>query len=324
MTDGRSGLVEALLSRRIVFVTGKGGTGKTTIAASLALVAAAEGKRVLCIDVDAKGDLARALGAEPVGFTPHQVQPGISALALHPEDSLREYLWLYFKVPRITRLTPLARIFDFVATGVPGTREMLVIGKIAYEEKRFESGGPAWDLIVVDSAASGHVLPQLRAARSMMELTRGGILRSQTQWVDKTLSDPRRTLLTICALPEEMPVVEAIELYDRARDEAHVAVGGCFLNSTFPVPVTARDTEILERLVADHAAAAGARLGGDVHGLLEGVRIGLRLRRDSDRHARRLRTHMGVPVMEVPRQTGAASGLATTRAVAAVLAGVAG
>jgi anion-transporting ArsA/GET3 family ATPase len=315
-----SGVLDALLSRRIVFVTGKGGTGKSTVAAALALHASRSGKRVLCVDVDAKGNLSRLLGAQPVGFKPRLVQPNISALAMHPEESLQEYLAVYFKVPRFTRLTPLARVFDFVATGVPGTREMLIIGKIAYEEKRLESGRPAWDIIIVDSSASGHVLPELRAARSMMELTRGGIIRSQTQWVDQTLSDPHRTLLTICALPEEMPVVEAIELHDRANKEANVALGACFLNCTFPVEVTAHQSSLLDRLAENHRHATEARLGGPVQPLLDGVRLARRLREDTDRHARTLRKRLSIPVVEIPRQVAAAPGLAMTRAVAGALA----
>lgn len=315
----RGDVIESLLARRILFVTGKGGTGKTTIAAALALVAAASGRRVLCVDVDAKGDLARAFGAQPMGFEPRLVQTGVSALALLPEESLQEYLRIFFKLPRFARLTPLVRVLDFVAIGVPGTREMLTIGKIAYEERRREGERPAWDVIVVDGAATGHMLPQLQAARSMMDLTRGGMIHSQTEWVDRTLTDPQRTLLAICALPEEMPVVEAIELHDRARAEAHVAVGVCFLNATFPVPVTASDTAVLERLAAAHAPAAAARLGGDVRPVLEGAAIARRLHDDDRRQAGRLRARLGIPVLEVPRQFGTRPGLETTRAVAAAL-----
>jgi anion-transporting ArsA/GET3 family ATPase len=315
------GVLAALLSRRIVFVTGKGGTGKSTVAAALALLASQARKRVLCVDVNAKGDLSRLLGADPVGFKPRLVQPNVSALAMRPEESLQEYLAVYFKVPRITRLTPLARVFDFVATGVPGTKEMLVIGKIAYEERRRnESGGPEWDIIIVDGAASGHVLPQLRAARSMMELTRGGIIRSQTEWVDQTLSDSRRTLLVICTLPEEMPVVEAIELHDRATKEAYVGLGACFLNCTFPVEISAHQSDVLERLVESHRRATEERLGGPVEPLLDGIKLARRLREDSDRHARTLRRRLNIPVVEIPRQMSAAPGLAMTRAVASALA----
>jgi len=313
-------VLDSLLSRRIVFVTGKGGTGKSTVAAALALLAADAGKRVLCVEVDAKGDLSRLLGAQPVGFKPRLVQPGISALALHPVESLQEYLSVYFRVPRFARITPLAGVFDFIAKGVPGTKELLIIGKIAYEERRVEAGRPVWDIIIVDGAAAGSVLPQLRAARSMMELTRGGIIRSQTEWVDRTLSDPRRTLLTICALPEEMPVVEAVELHDRARQEGQIGLGACFLNCTFPIPVTAVQLDVAEALVDGRVRQGAAHLGGPVEPILEGVRLAKRLHDDSSRHARTLRARMSIPVVEIPRQVGTGPGLTLSRAVAGALA----
>jgi len=249
------------------------------------------------------------------------VQPNVSVLALQPEESLQEYLHIYFKVPRFARLTPLARVFDFIATGVPGAREMLVIGKIAFEEKRRDrDGAPAWDLIIVDAAATGHVLPQLRAARAMLELVKGGIIRSQVEWIDAILSDPRRTLLTICALPEEMPVVEALELHDRARKETRISVGACFLNRVIPVALTPRQRHVLDLLgEPGHAAAAGRRIGGDVAAVVDGARLAQRLHDNGKLHAKRLRAGMSAPVLEVPLQVETRPGLATTRAVAAAL-----
>jgi len=275
---------------------------------------------VLCVEVDAKGDLARALGATSSSFQPKVVQPNVSVIGLHAEESLQEYLRIYFKVPRLTRLTPLARVFEFIATGLPGTSDMLVIGKIAYEAKRVDGARPVWDLIIVDSAATGHVLPQLGAARAMMELARGGIVRSQVEWIDAILSDPRRSLLTICALPEEMPVTEALELHDRARAETTITMGACFLNRVLTTAVSARQLGVLEELTAsDRLAATTARLGGDPRCVLEGVRLAQRLHDTGAAHARRLRAGMSVPVIEIPLQTSARPGLATTRAVAAAL-----
>jgi anion-transporting ArsA/GET3 family ATPase len=276
---------------------------------------------VLCIDIDAKGDLAGTLGSPPVGFQPKVVQPNVSVLALQPEESLQEYLQIYFRLPRFARLTPLARVFEFVATGVPGAREMLVIGKIAFEEKRRErDGSPAWDLIIVDAAATGHVLPQLRAARAMLELVKGGIIRSQVEWIDAILSDPRRSLLTICALPEEMPVVEALELHDRARRETSIRVGACFLNRTVPALLAPKHRRLLDRLGDEPVAAAvGERVGGDIAAVVSGARLAQRLHENGVKHAKRLRAGMSAPVLEVPLQAETRPGLATTRAVAAAL-----
>jgi anion-transporting ArsA/GET3 family ATPase len=286
------------------------------------LLGARAGKRVLCIDIDAKGDLAGALGSPPVGFKPRPVQPNVHVLALIPEESLQEYLQIYFRVPRFARMTPLARVFDFIATGVPGAREMLVIGKIAFEEKRRErDGSPAWDLIIVDAAATGHFLPQIRAARAMLDLVKGGIIRSQVEWIDATLSDPQRTLLTVCALPEEMPVVEALELADKALHDSHMWVGACFLNRTIPVALTPKQRKVLEHMGEPlHAAVIGERLGGDVGPVASGALLAQRLHDNGEAHAKRLRGGIDAPVLEIPLQVEPRAGLAMTRAVAAALA----
>src|SRR5437879_5114964 len=249
---GAGSLLDALLRRRVVFVAGKGGTGRTTISAGLALAAVRSGMRVLAVDVEAKGDLATALGTQRSEFTPHLVQHNLSVLSLHAEESFSEYLRVFFKVPRVTRLTPLARVFDFIATGVPGPRDMLVVGKIAFEERRREPNGRAvWDLIIVDCAASGHTVSHLAAARAMLTLVRGGLIRSQVEWVDAMVRDAARTTAVVCALPQEMPVVEAIELNQRLRSEAGVNVTACLLNRAFETRITAAHRTLVAAMVAD-------------------------------------------------------------------------
>ena len=304
-------LIDRLLTRRLLFVAGKGGTGKSTLSAALALLAARDGKRVLCIDVDAKGDLASGLGAKDVGFAPRVVQPNISVLALHPEESLQEYLNVYLKVPRFTRLTPLARVFDFLATGVPGAKDMLVIGKIAYEEKRRDrDGAPVWDIIIVDSSASGHALPQISAARAMLDVVRGGgIIRSQVEWIDAILSDEERTLLTVCALPEEMPVTETIELQQAVTDGGYISLGACFLNRVFPVAVDGAVERFADALRTAERPSEGATE------FFAGVAMAARLRNQSITYGERLRSALRVPVLDVPF-AATRPGLATSRAVA--------
>jgi hypothetical protein len=154
----------------------------------------------------------------------------------------------------------------------------------------------------------------------MMELARGGIVRFQVEWIDAILSDPRRSLLTICALPEEMPVSEALELHDRAKAETTIALGACFLNRVFTTAVTSRQLRTLETLCAEaHLGNARERLGGDPLPVLEGDRLAQRLHDTGAAHARRLRAGMTVPVLDIPLLTAARPGLSTTRAVAAAL-----
>ena len=118
----------SLLQRELLFVTGKGGVGKSTVAAALADLAARQGKRTLICEMDAKGAIAAAFEVADLGFEPIEVQPGLHAMAMNTEDSLREYLRLFVKVPLVARLGILARTFDFVADAAPGVKEIFSAG----------------------------------------------------------------------------------------------------------------------------------------------------------------------------------------------------
>jgi anion-transporting ArsA/GET3 family ATPase len=289
--------------------------------AALALLGARAGKRVLAIDVDAKGDLAAALGSPPAGFTPRVVQHHLSVLELRTDESFQEYLNIYFKVPRVTRLTPLARVFDFIATGVPGPRDMLVVGKIAYEERRKEPGStsPVWDLIIVDSAAGGQVESHLAAAKAMLSLVKGGIIRAQVEWIDSLIRDPRRTTVVLCALPEEMPVIEAVELHERLRQGSGVAVDMCVLNRAVDEPVTAAHRRLMKALIdPEHADVVAQHLGGSPAPLDGGIDLQSHLYDTTALYMRQLRSKLPMPIVPVPFIVDR-TGLTTTRAVADAL-----
>jgi hypothetical protein len=289
--------------------------------AALALLAAKAGKRVLAIDVDASGDLAATLGSPPAGFAPRVVQHNLSVLELRTDESFQEYLSIYFKVPRLTRLTPLARVFDFIATGVPGPRDMLVVGKIAYEERRKEDGGtrPVWDLILVDSAPGGQVESHLAAARAMLTLVKGGVIRAQVEWIDALIRDPKRTTAVLCALPEEMPVTEAIELNDRMRAGSGVAVDACILNRAVTEAVTPTHRRFMAALLdPEYEVAVSTRLGGSPELLEAGLDLEARLYDTSSRYAKLLRSRLPMPVVPIPFIVDR-PGLTTTRAVADAL-----
>ena len=132
-----------LLDRRLLFVTGKGGVGKTSVASALGHLAASHGKRTLVCEVDSKGDLADFFGVGPLGFDPTEVRPNLFAMAMDTEESLKEYLRLQLKVPMLAKVGPLARTFDFIANAAPGVKEILTVGKLTYEvrERPLRPGG---------------------------------------------------------------------------------------------------------------------------------------------------------------------------------------
>jgi anion-transporting ArsA/GET3 family ATPase len=328
---------DTLLDRRLLFVTGKGGVGKTTTAAALALLAASHGKRVLVGEVDAKGNLATFFSAPPTGFAAREVQPNLHAMTLDPEESLKEYLALQLKLPMVARIGPLARIFEFVATAAPGVKEVLTVGKFLWE---VDSG--RWDLVVVDAVASGHIVGQLGAPQAINELVHVGLIRQQTEWMVDMLSDAARTGLVVVATPEEMPVNETVELVARLRESTTVDLAAVVVNRVLPELFGRSEEEVFERLEAPdgRAALAGAaspptaaRAGGarpaagagapasPISALVDAARLAVTLRRTRAGHLGHLRASLppDVPLLYVPELFTRAHGLRATRLVAEAL-----
>jgi anion-transporting ArsA/GET3 family ATPase len=218
-----------LLDLDLVFVTGKGGVGKTTIAAALAEVAARRGQRVLVCEMDAKGALATAFEVTELAFETTEVAPNLFAMSMSTEDSLREYLRLFVKIPLIGRLGVLASTFDFVADAAPGVKEILAVGKLCWEVKERN-----YDLVVVDAEASGHVVSQIGAPRVIADLVHVGLVRDQTRWMLDILEDPTRTGVVVTTTPEEMPVTESIELLRKLTAETGTHPAAVVANRVLP------------------------------------------------------------------------------------------
>jgi hypothetical protein len=198
---------------------------------------------------------------------------------------------------------------------------MLVVGKIAYEERRKEPDrkSPVWDLILVDCAAGGQVESHLAAPKAMLTLVRGGIIRSQVEWIASLIRDPVRTCVVLCALPEEMPVTEAIELHEKLRKGSGVAVDLCVLNRAVDDAVTAAHRRLIAELVDPaHAEAVAEHLGGAPGPLDAGLDLQAHLYDTTARYMRELRSKLPMPVVPVPLIVER-TGLTTTRAVADAL-----
>jgi anion-transporting ArsA/GET3 family ATPase len=307
-----------LLDRKLVFVTGKGGVGKTTVAAGLALLASQRGKRTLVCEVDAKGNLADFYESGPSRFDARQVQPGLFAMAMDTERSLDEYLRLFLKVPVMGRIGPIARMFEFVATAAPGVKEILTVGKLCYEVRERH-----YDLVVVDAAPTGHVIGQLAAPQAINSLVQVGLIRSQTDWMLEILSDPQRTALVIVATPEEMPVNETIELSHRVREETTVDLAAIIVNRVLPELFGRGEEEVFDRL--SHPEVRGdvdTAAGGNMEPLLASARLAVTMRRTRAVHLEHLRESIdpSLPMLYVPYLFSRTHGLRSTRVVAESLA----
>ncbi len=303
-----------LLDRKLVFVTGKGGTGKTTVASALALLVASQGKKVLVCEIDAKGELAGYYEAPPTGFKEKEVQPGLFAMTMDTEASLREYLKLQLRIPFVGRIGPVAKAFDFLATAAPGVREILTIGKLCFEVRDGD-----WDMVVVDALASGHIIGQLAAPQAVNGLVKVGLIRTQTDWMLEMLSDPAITgLLAVCT-PEEMPVTETIELAVRVREETTVQLAAVVVNRVLPELFGRQEEAVFEALTEPGLQAElDLLVGSDASPVLEAARLAVTMRRTRSTHLERLRQGIDptVPMLYLPYLFTRSHGLRTTRQVA--------
>jgi anion-transporting ArsA/GET3 family ATPase len=306
-----------LLDRRLIFVTGKGGVGKTSIAAALGQLAASRGKRTLLCEVDAKGNLAGAFETGPTEFREREIAPRLWAMSMDTEASLKEYLSLQLKLPLLSRIGPLARTFDFVANAAPGVKEILVVGKLAYEVREEH-----YDLVVVDASASGHIVGQLAAPQAIKDLVQVGMVRDQTGWMIDILSDPARTGVVIVATPEEMPVNETLELAARLRDETTVNLAAVVVNRVLPELFTRGEEEVFRALREPAAMAAlAAAVDGPVEPVLDGAELAVRLRRTRAEHLGALRDGLpaGVEMLYVPELFQRTHGVRATGQIAEAL-----
>ena len=275
---------------------------------------------VLLVEVDAKNNLTALFEHAPVGFEPRQVHPGVYAMQMDTEASLREYLKVQAKVPVFGRIGPMARAFDFVATAAPGVKEILTVGKVCWELRESLAGRADWDLIVVDAAATGHVIRQLDAPGAVQELVQVGPIRNQTGWMVDLLSDPSLTALNVVTSPEEMPVNETIELVATARQELDVPLGVVIVNRVLPELFTRADEAVFDALrEPGPAEVLQDRAGHGATAVLDAARLAVSMRRSRSVHLARLREEVDLPLLLIPYLFVRDHGLRVTRMVAEAL-----
>lgn len=207
------------MQQQLLIVTGKGGVGKSAVSAALAIEAARRGLRVLAIGMVEKRGLAAHLGVETLGYDATEVRPGIFALGIERPAALDEYLRIVLRVPKLSRIGPVARAFDALASAAPGIRETVTMGKVLFETRTNN-----WDLVVADAPPSGAIASHIRAPKTVAELVGAGKVREQTQWMSDLMADTSRTGLVMVTLAEELPTIETAETLQWITEERLISV----------------------------------------------------------------------------------------------------
>jgi hypothetical protein len=301
----------SLLDRRLVIVTGKGGVGKSTVSAALALLAARAGKRVLVCEVNAQERIAPLLGAPPAGSTVREAAPGISTVDVTPPEAMREYGLMVLRFKTIYDAVFENRLVRYFLRVVPSLAELVMLGKILNEVRSTERGRPRWDLVIVDAPATGHAVQLLRVPAALVETVPGGPLRHDAEWMRGLLVDPAVTTLALVTLPEEMPVNEAIDLDAQVRSVLGIDRGALVVNA---MPGTRFGPAEVARLA--ELSAAAPPVGPAARAAhLEAVRA-----EQAARSLARAQAALDLPTTVVPLLPGASWGRAEIEAVARALA----
>jgi len=279
-----SGLMDrSLLDRALIYVTGKGGVGKTTVAAAIGMAAAQAGKRTIICEVAEQDRVSRAFIRE--GVRPEaesELAENLWATTIDPQRALEQWLGRQVGGGLVKTLTR-SSAFQYFVAAAPGAKELITIAKVweTAQLARWDKRGRTYDLVVVDAPASGHGIGMLRTPQTFGDIARVGPVRRQALKVRGMLGDPARTAYVAVTLPEEMPVAETIDLGGRLEEAVGLGLDAVIVNGLFPERFKAAEAERLRGLAGEPAVAAALAEHDRAHGQRAHLR---RLRRAVDAH----------------------------------------
>ena len=257
-------------NRRFIFVTGKGGVGKTTVSAALARALARRGKRVLIALCNAKERVSAMFASPAVGPDIVSVAPGIWAVNIEPEHAFEEYGRMVLKVPGLYRVVFHNKYIRSFLPAVPGLSEWAMLGKAWFHTTEVdERGQPRFDVVLLDAPATGHGLDMLRVPKVIVEIVPPGILRRDAELAWKMFTDPQKTAVVVVSLPEELPVTETLELIRSVDDDLRLPLGALVVNGVLPALFSEAESRALAATLDDDPPASLSAVAAADKGALE-------------------------------------------------------
>ena len=291
--------LDGLLSRGMVVVTGKGGVGKTTVAATLALLAKKSGRRVLLAQFESSVDGGRLLGHESVGTEMAEVEPGLWVVNMTPRSALREYGMKIFRLRSIYRAVMENRTVRHFLRAIPGLDEYSMLGKAWFHTTEIEDGRPRFDLVIIDAPATGQAIKVLKVPQSILNTVPESMLTRDARSIHGFLTNSMRCGAVIVTLAEELPVTEALELELALREQVGMEVVAMIVNGLYPVSPSG---PLIEEIGAALAADAPRTSTHDprLPVLLEEARLFSRRRAINDEYTAWLADHSAVSRKGLP------------------------
>jgi hypothetical protein len=313
-------LLGPFFDRRFVLVLGKGGVGRSSICAGIALAASRQGKRVLVCELNARERIPAMFGSRPVGSVITEIAPGIESVNMRPEDAMREYGLMKLRIRALYRAAFENRFVKSFLNLIPGLPELLMLGKAFFHESEIDpaTGRHRWDMVVVDAPATGHGVPFLRIPRVVLSVAPAGPMAEDAKRMQALLTDPTRTSLNIATIPEAMPISEAVQLKGQVDRLLQIPTGFLFENAVHRPLLDAGMEGTYQAILRARRAHAGpsAQFLGS---LLDAGEHRIRRNRIEAAHIAHLAEQIEMPRIRIPYLYLGKWGLPAAEAIADVI-----
>ncbi len=242
-------MIEVLENKRLIYVTGKGGVGKSTVAAALGRALAARGRRTLVVETDAFSAMPDLLGLEAPGEGVRAAGENLWAENLEASECFVRALTRFVPSERIARAVVQNKVARVFFKAAPSVNEFVILDQITEEFDRQQDGRPVYDHIIVDLPASGHAVTFLSVPQTLYGMMKVGPIAKRAQRIAGDLANPDITGILAVCLPEEMPVNETIELSDKLEESLGRGLSGANINMVHALPVDPERREIFEKVL---------------------------------------------------------------------------